>query len=93
MVFNFTKQHQFHTRLNLKGENIELVENIKLLGTKISSDLSWDENCKFLVKKVNARMQLLQKCKSIGAKNEEMVMLWILYCRKSKCDMEFITNR
>ena len=81
MIFNFTQNYQFHTRLTLKNENIEIVNSIKLLGTQISNDLSWDENCKLLVKKVNARMQLLQKCKEIGSSNKEMVLLWILYCR------------
>ena len=81
MIFNFTNKYQFHTRLTLKNENIEIVDTIKLLGTQISNDLSWDENCKSLVKKVNARMQLLQKCKILGSSNEEMVLLWILYCR------------
>ena len=81
MIFNFTNKYQFHTRLTLKNENIEIVEQIKLLGTQITNDLSWNENCKAIVKKVNARMQLLHKCKEIGSTNEELVMLWILYCR------------
>ena len=58
-----------------------MVNEFKLLGTTITSDLTWDSNCAVLVKKVNARMQLLQKCKEIGSNNNEMVMLWILYCR------------
>ena len=81
MIFNYTKNHQFYTRLSLKNENIEVVDKIKLLGTKISNDLSWDENCRDIIKKVNARMQLLQKCKEIGSNYEEMTMLWIIYCR------------
>ena len=40
MIFNFTKNHQFHTRLNLKKETIELVNEFKLLGTTITSDLT-----------------------------------------------------
>ena len=81
MIFNFTKNHQFSTRLTLKGENIEIVDSMKLLGTHINTDLSWNKNCQELIRKVNARMQLLNKCKEIGSNNGEMVLLWILYCR------------
>ena len=81
MIFNFTKMHQFTTRLSLKEENIEIIDGMKLLGTHIQNDLSWDKNCSELIKKVNARMQLLNKCKEIGSNREEMVKLWILYCR------------
>ena len=31
---------------------------MKILGTMIYNKLSWDENCKALIKKVNSRMQL-----------------------------------
>ena len=59
MVFNFTNNHQFTTRLQLKGENIEIVKQMKILGTIVTDQLSWDDNCQHLIKKVNARMQLL----------------------------------
>ena len=81
MIFNFTRKHQFHTRLTIKDEQIEIVDKIKLLGTIITNDLSWDQNCNEIISKVNKRMQLLQKCKEIGSNNNELVMLWIIYCR------------
>ena len=81
MVFNFTDKYQFTTRLNLKGTNIEVVEKMKILGTVINTNLSWDENCDLLIKKVNARMQLLRGVQSFGASKEEMVHLWIIFCR------------
>ena len=54
---------------------------MKILGTVVTDQLSWDENCSILVKKVNARMQLLRKVRSFGSSNEEMVHLWKLFCR------------
>ena len=47
----------------------------------VKSDLSWDENCRLLIKKVNARMQLLRGVLSFGASVQEMVHLWIVFCR------------
>ena len=54
---------------------------MKILGTIVKDNLSWDENCDLLTKKVNARMQLLRWVQSFGASLEEMTHLWILFCR------------
>ena len=81
ILFNFTVDHQFVTRLQLKNENIQLVNKIKLLGTWINDKLTWDDNCSYLIKKVNNRMQLLRNILAFGATKKEMVHLWILFCR------------
>ena len=81
MIINFTDMHQFHTRLQLKGQTIEIVPKMKILGTVVTDTLSWDENCAILVKKVNAWMQLLRKVWSYGSSKEEMVDLWKVFCR------------
>ena len=81
MIFNFTDKFQFTTRLQLKNENIEIVDKMKILGTIVTKSLSWDENCQYLIKKVNARMQLLRNILSFGASNDEMVHLWTVFCR------------
>ena len=36
MIFNFTNNYQFHTRLTLKNENLEIVDKMKLLVTVIN---------------------------------------------------------
>ena len=54
---------------------------MKVLGTLINDQLSWDENCEMLIKKVNARMQIIRKAKTFGATKSELTHLWITYCR------------
>ena len=81
MIFNFTEKFQFTTRLQLKNENIDIVDRMKILGTIVTKSLSWDENGQYLIKKVNARMQLLRNILSFGASNNEMVHLWTVFCR------------
>ena len=81
MIFNFTENYQFTTRLGLKGKNIEVVDEMKILGTIVDNKLSWDANCSYIIKKVNTRMQLLRGVQGFGAKMHEMVHLWILFCR------------
>ena len=51
MIFNFTNTHQLTTNLTLKGEQIEVVSKMKILGVTINNQLSWDENTAILVKK------------------------------------------
>ena len=80
MIVNFTKNFQFHTRLRLNESNIQVVEKLKILGTMVTNKISWSENCEILVKKVNARMQLLQKVWSFGSTTQEMVELWKTFC-------------
>ena len=81
MIFNFTDNHQFATRLKLKDENVEVIEHTKLLGTIISNDLKWDMNTKSLVQKANARMQLVRKVASFGAPLEDLKDIYILFVR------------
>ena len=54
---------------------------MKILGTIVNNTLSWYENRNHLIKKVNARMQLLCSIHSFGASKEEMTHLWIVFCR------------
>ena len=49
MIFNFTENFKFTTRLKLKSENVEVINNTKLLGTIITDDLKWDLNTKSIV--------------------------------------------
>ena len=81
MIVNFTNNHQFHTRLQLKGQNVEVVTKMKILGTIITNTLDWGDNCDLLIRKVNSRMQLLRKVWSFGSNPIEMVHLWKVYCR------------
>ena len=81
IIFNFTRNYQFSTRLELEGEVLETVDNAKLLGTIISNDLSWNKNTETIVKKANKRMELLRKISSFGASFDELKNIYILYVR------------
>ena len=57
MVFNFTKNHQFNTNIKLRNESLEVMKEMKLLGTYITDDLKWNRNTEELVKNANKRMR------------------------------------
>ena len=81
MIFNFTNNYQFTSRLQLKNQNIELLNDTKLLGTIISDDLKWNLNTKRIIKKANARMQLLREMTNFGASPEELKEFYISFVR------------
>ena len=51
MIFNYTDNYQFTTRMSVKNENLEIVKETKLLGVIISDDLKWNKNTNYLIKK------------------------------------------
>ena len=73
IIFNFTNKHQFSTRLNLNGENVEIVQESKLLGTIIQNNLKWDSNTAHIVRRANARLVLLRKLSEFGAPTGDTV--------------------
>ena len=81
MIINFSKNHQFSTRLKLKGENIEFIQSTKLLGTIIQNDLKWEKNTKQLVIKAYGRMQLLKRVDSFNTPLEDLKEIYILFVR------------
>ena len=83
MIFNFTNKFQFSTRLQLKGNHIEIVDKMKILGTIVNNQLTWDDNCNNLIRKVNSRMQLIRGIQSFGATQEELVHLWKIFAEVS----------
>ena len=81
MIFNFTKKHQFTSRLQLKGKNVEIVTQTKLLGTIITNDLKWHANTKHIVKKAWARMQLLRKVSTFVMSVKEKLDIYKKFVR------------
>ena len=66
MIINFTENCKFTTRLQLKGENIEVVNSTRLLGTMLTDDLWWDLNTATLVKKQMPECNFCAKLLDLG---------------------------
>ena len=79
MIFNFTTNYQFTTRLTLNSETIEVLKSTKLLGTIISDDLRWDLNTKNIVNKSNARMQLLREVARFSPPIDDLKTIYFLF--------------
>ena len=81
MIFNFTRNHQFTTRLSINDQNIEVIDEAKLLGTTFTTDLKWDVNTANLVRKANASMQLLRKIAEFAPPISDLKQIYILFVR------------
>ena len=85
MVFNFSKKYQFTTDILMKNQRIDIVDQAKLLGLILTSDLKWDENTNYLVKDANKRMLMLRAASKFT--NDKQVLKQIYYSR-IRCKLE-----
>ena len=83
MLFDFTSNYQFTTRLLLKNQPVEFFDSTRLLGTIISNDLSWDQNKSKIVKNANARMELVRRVASFGTPVEDIKNIYIFLLEAS----------
>ena len=79
MIFNYTDKYQFTSRLKLNSENVEVINSTRLLGTILTEDLKWDANTKNIVKRANARMELLRRVASFGTPVVDLKTIYILF--------------
>ena len=78
VIFNFSKQNQFTSRIKVEKETIEIVTQTKLLGVLVNNKLSWDDNTKYLIQKANSRKRLLHKLVSFSVPVEDPLNIYFL---------------
>ena len=81
MIFNFSKNLQFSTDIQLGDEIIETVSEAKLLGTTITNNLSWNKNTSILVRQGNVRMQFLHKASKFTNNIRDLKQIYISQIR------------
>ena len=81
IIFNFTNNYQFTTRLSINNKDIDIIDSTRLLGTIIQKDLKWDLNTAEIVRKANARMELLRRVSSFGAPIQDLKNIYVLFIR------------
>ena len=68
IVFNPCKTIDFRPELEFGNEQLQLLDEIKLLGVTIRSDLRWNSNTKDIVKRAYNKLWILRRLKQLGAK-------------------------
>ena len=67
MIFNTARKYDFTPTLNISEDLLEVSEEIKLLGVKITDDLKWNLNNQYITTKAYSRLWMLRKLKNLGA--------------------------
>ena len=81
LIFNASKNYQFTTRLQLENFILEILEDTKLLGVQISSDLTWHKNTKRLISKAYQRTIILRKLFEFNVPVKDLVNIYVLFIR------------
>ena len=81
MVFNPGRAKDFMPRFNFNDREIEVVDEYKLLGVILRSDLSWNSNTNYMVKRANKKLWSLKRLKRLGANSKDLTDVYIKQIR------------
>ena len=73
ILFNNAIKYDFFPNLTLDNEPLQVVEELRLLGVQIRSDLSWRANTASICQKGYARLWMLRRLKPLGASVDELL--------------------
>ena len=83
MIFNRAIKHDFSQELCLTpGSHLEVVEDIKLLGYQLTSDLRTILNTEHIIKRAWKIIWFVLRLKSLGASEQEL-----LSAAEHKCEV------
>ena len=85
MIFNPYRTRDFPPGLTLQDTDtyLEIIEEIKLVGIIVSSDLKWRKNTKKLIRNGMSKIWMLRRLKKVGASVSELMEVYrleIRYC-------------
>ena len=82
MLFNTSKIFDFMPEVTDKdGICLEIVEEFKLLGVMVTSDLKWNAHTKYICARGYSKLWMLRNLKRYGASIEDLVDVYIKQCR------------
>ena len=74
MMFNRARKYDFEPELYLSpGNQLEQVEEMKLVGYKLRSDLRTISNTRYIVKRAWTRMWVVRRLKALGASEQDLL--------------------
>ena len=81
MLFNTARKNDFTPTISINDERLEVVDEMKLLGVKVSDDLKGDSNTKYITTKAYSRLWMLRRLKTLGASKTELVDCYLKQTR------------
>ena len=86
ILFNPSKKIDFDPQIRLEGDTLINVEEIKLLGLTLRSDMKWTSNTDSMTSKAYKRLWALRRLKSHGADQNDLVEV---YSKQIRPTLEF----
>ena len=81
ILFNPSTTIDFQPEFLIEDQQLELVEEIRLLGLIVRSDLKWISNTKNMVRKANQRLWMIKRLKNLGAMQIDSVDVFVKQIR------------
>ena len=81
MLFNPCRTKDFMPEMKLNGTRIDLVEQSKLLGVNLTSNLSWSANTEFVIQKCNKKTWMLRRLKKLGTRQDDLIDVFVKHIR------------
>ena len=86
VLFNAGRNYDFMPQLSIDGQNnLEVVEEFRLLGVIFQSNLSWQGNTDLICQKGYSRLWMIKRLKPLGANDGELVDI---YYKQIRCVLE-----
>ena len=77
MLFNTARNFDFHPQLGIEDEEpFEVVDELRLLGVMITSNLSWQTQADYMCKRAFARMWMIRRLKPLAASRDELIEIF-----------------
>ena len=86
ILFNPTHNFDFKPDLEINGQQLETMEEMKILGLTLRNDLSWKTNTNIMVNKAYKRLWIITRLKSRGANSEDLLDIYI---KQIRCLLEY----
>ena len=89
MIFNFSCNYQFSTRVYLNNSLLDIIDQTRLLGTVVSTDMTWHNSTQYIIQRGYQRMSILRKLYEFDIPVEDLVLIYNQYIRSI---LEFNSN-
>ena len=86
MIFNPCSSIDFLPEFSIEGNDLAVVEKMRLLGLIITPNLKWVSNTQNVVLKANKRMWILRTLKKLGAPDSNLLDVYVKHIR---CILEY----
>ena len=81
MLFNPCTSIDFAPEFKQNGNKLDVVEEMRLLGVIVRSDMSWKSNTEHMVLKAYKKLWVLRRLKEMGANGDELIDLYVKQVR------------